>query len=648
MVRITKHRLAEIHDLIAVLASFLAAIALRLGDQAVAPPVLEGLWLSLVVLALCAVMMFRVFGLHKGIWAYASLRDLLQITKATTAIVFAFLVITFLVNRLDDVPRSVPVIQWFVLLFMLGGPRFAYRLYRDHRAQMAARQRMCEREPILVIGSGDRTDLLIRSLAANQDASYRVVAVLDDKGGRVGRNIHGVPVAGHLDAFAAIIDRLAARGDTPVRAVLTVDRPPGELRRLFALAERKGVMLSTAPDITRFPDPRVPINLEPLSVEKLLGRSQTSLDRSAIGALVKGRRVLITGAGGTIGSELAKQIARLAPESLTLVDHAEYNLYMIDRAVRSLGAPGEYQAHLLDVRDPGPVNRVVARVKPQIIFHAAALKHVPIAEMNPISAVTTNVIGTCNVADAALAAGVEAMVLISTDKAVRPKSVMGATKRVAEAYCQALDASAGTAANGGPETRFLTVRFGNVLGSSGSVVPLFREQLAQGGPLTVTHPEMRRYFMTVHEAVELVLRATWVGLGRPEDRGGIFILDMGEPVRILDLARQMIRLAGLEPEKDIDIRFTGLRPGEKLSEELLDEGEVRHPTAADGVLTATPRVIERALLERAIRQLQAAAGQGALDRITKILGNIVPGYAPVTDAAPGVDRPSPPTREARR
>nr|WP_246200990.1 nucleoside-diphosphate sugar epimerase/dehydratase [Azospirillum brasilense] len=367
------------------------------------------------------------------------------------------------------------------------------------------------------------------------------------------------------------------------------------------------------------------IEVRPIALEDLLGRPQAVLDRGAIASLVTGRRVVVTGAGGTIGSELVRQIAALKPETLTLVDAGEFNLYSIEMEVRERFPALALQAVIADVRDRDRIFRLFQAQRPHMVFHAAALKHVPLVEANPAEGALTNVIGTRNVADAARANGCQAMVLVSTDKAIRPTSVMGATKRFAECYCQALDMLP-PRDGGETATRYMTVRFGNVLGSSGSVVPLFTRQLAKGGPLTVTHPDMRRYFMTVREAVELVLQASAHGVARLEDRGKVLVLDMGEPVKIVDLARQMIRLAGYRPGHDIRIEFTGLRPGEKLFEEILTSTEAPSRTEADGVFLASPRVIDYALINRALGELETAARAGDAERVMTILSNIVPDF----------------------
>jgi O-antigen biosynthesis protein WbqV len=371
--------------------------------------------------------------------------------------------------------------------------------------------------------------------------------------------------------------------------------------------------------------------VQPIDVEDLLGRPQAVLDRPAMQHLVGGRRVLVTGAGGTIGSELVRQLAAFGPARLTLVDNSEFNLYTIDQELGRDRPDLSREVRLADVRDRGHIGAVIAGAEPELVFHAAALKHVHLVEENAGEGVLTNVVGSRNVADLCREYGVEAMVQVSTDKAVNPTGVMGATKRAAEAYCQALDIAG--ADDGDRRTRYVTVRFGNVLGSTGSVVPLFQQQIARGGPLTVTHRDVSRYFMTTREAVELILQASVLGTRDGAASGRIFVLDMGTPVKIVDLAEKMIRLAGKRPYKDIDITFTGLRPGEKLHEELFHYGEATTPTDNAAIRLAAPRIADHQVLARAIDELTRTAGAGDDARCRDILRRIVPEYMPA-DAPP--------------
>jgi FlaA1/EpsC-like NDP-sugar epimerase len=464
------------------------------------------------------------------------------------------------------------------------------------------------------------------------------MGILAPRSRAAGRRIHGYPILGAIEDVGVLLDRLRAEERLPAALVLADPDLHGEaLQDVLDAADRHGVPVSRAPRLTRL-DPAKRedtantrrFDLRPVAIEELLDRPQVPLDREGMARLVQGRRVLVTGAGGTIGGELARQVAALGPSQLTLLDHGEFALYSIDLELAE-NHPGVHRrAVLADVRDAARIATLMDEVRPELVFHAAALKHVPMVENDPLEGLLTNSQGTRIIADAALRVGCRAMVFISTDKAVNPTSVMGASKRLAEMYCQALDVQArhGPKENGGG-MRCITVRFGNVLGSTGSVVPLFRRQLERGGPLTVTHPDMRRYFMTVREAVGLVLQASVVGAEDRQDQppeladGGIFVLDMGKPVKIVDMARRMIRLAGLRPDEDVEIRFTGLRPGEKLFEEMFHGQEPPRPTQFPGLLVATPRTADVALMGAAIDRIAASARAadtaGALAQLAKLV-----------------------------
>ncbi len=601
-----------VHDTVMAGLSFLLALQLRQAGGFVHYPT-ELLVQWTATFTVIAGVIFFSMGLYRGVWRYASLNDLIAITRAVTITVLVFAVVLFLWTRLHAFPRSVPIINWFTLTAFLGGPRFLYRLIKDRRIELRYEDAEHPTVPVLLVGAGDGAELFIRSLKRPGEGTYRVVGIVAENPGRVGRHIHGVTVLGMVDDIPAVVKTLAAKDEQPQRLILTNPRLDGAtVRSLVDVAAKQGMTLARLPRLTDLKhgaeDKMEPA---PVAVEDLLGRPQVPLDRDAMRSLIAGRRVLVTGAGGSIGSELVRQTAEFRPQSLIMVESSEFALYTIDMemAVRHPGL--DRRPLIADVRDRARIGAIFDQVKPELVFHAAALKHVPLVEANPFEGVMTNVHGTRNVADACLASGTAAMVLISTDKAVNPTSVMGVSKRIAEKYCQALDLEHGE--NSG--TRFVTVRFGNVLGSTGSVVPLFQRQLAAGGPLTVTHADMKRYFMTTHEAVELILEASAIGSAATFQEGKIFVLDMGDPVRIFDLAKQMIRLAGLEPEKDIAIEIIGLRPGEKLFEEVFHGSEAVMPTDFAGLLLASPRASSRAELEEAILRLgQActAVDQGAL------------------------------------
>lgn len=608
------------HDIVMAAVSFLVSLYLRLGEDAFEWPYVEILVPGMIAFAVIAAVVFMFMGLYRGIWRYASIEDLTAITKAASLTVLLFLAAQFLATRLDVLPRSIVVINWFVLIMLLGGPRFLYRLAKDRRLGGGAADHSL-RAPVLLAGAGDEAEQFIRALARDPNAPYRVVGILSATAERVGREIRGVPVLGTVDRLADAVAGLKAKNGAPQRLVIASDALAGErIRALFDESAKLGMTLARVPRLTDLKsgiEDRAEIR--PIAVEDLLGRPQTPLERDAMRALLAGRRVLITGAGGSIGGELTRQVLAFAPAELVLLDNSEYALYQIDLEAGRIAPPVPRRAVLLDVRDRERVLMLFAGARPEIVFHAAALKHVPLVEANAAEGASVNLAGTVNVADAARAAGAAAMVLISTDKAVNPSSVMGATKRAAEMYCQALDLE-------GSATRFVTVRFGNVLGSTGSVVPLFQDQLARGGPLTVTHPDMTRYFMTVREAVELVIEAAAARSSRRQ--GQLFVLDMGAPVRIVDLARQMIRLAGRKPDQDVAIVFTGIRPGEKLHEELFHGAEPVAPSGLPGIFVAAPRPADRPALEAGIAAVARAAGTGDDAAVRAGLRRLVPEYAP--------------------
>ena len=619
-------RVAFVHDVFMAIVSFPLSLFLRVGSDIsyfAQSFLLEGT----LIFAVVAAGVFWFADMYRGIWRYASLNDLLAIIKAVSLIVLIFLPLLFLITRLQDLPRSLLLINWLVLLVLLGGPRFLYRLFKDRRLEHVLETGNANRVPVLLIGAGDAAESFIREQARDRDAPYRVVGVIDETGGRVGREIHGVPVLGRIEEAENIVTKQLA--SKPRRLVMTRDKLDGsDVRMLLELADRHGMTLARLPRLTELKEGVGDrLTTRPIAVEDLLGRPRTVLDRKAMRALVTGRRVLVTGAGGTIGSELARQIADIGPASLALFDSSEYQLYEIDMALANAHPELDRRPILGDVRDRGRVEDVIAHEKPELVFHAAALKHVPMVERSPNEGVLTNVIGTRNVADACRAAGVRLMVQISTDKAVNPANVMGATKRLAVPFRQALD-KAGRAKG---ETRFVVVRFGNVLGSTGSVVPLFQRQLAAGGPLTVTDPNMTRYFMTVREAVELVLQASALGDTDNETEGRIFVLDMGEPVKILDLAHQIIRLAGMQPDKDIAIEIIGPRPGEKTHEVLLHDAEKAVPTACEGLTLAAPRTMDLALMSRTIDELEQSARARNTNRTLTSLHAMVPEFTNGSD-----------------
>ncbi len=554
------------------------------------------------------------FHLSQQYWRFSGIEDLVGVAggSVVSAVLFALL----LLGTGFPLPTpTFPIVHALTLAAFLGAPRIFYRLMK-----VRSRPESPDIQSVLLVGAGDGAAAFLRALSAERRPTMRVVGLLAIGANQTGRRIGGCPILGGVSDTRRVLERLHQRGRLPNTLVVTEPKLTGS-RMAFVLeeAQRRAIPVRQAPRPTELREAGG-IELRPVALEDLLNRPQVRLDRDGMARLVRGRRVLVTGAGGSIGSELARQVAALAPSTLTLVDNGEYALWQIDLELGETHPDVPRHAVIADVRDGARLAEVFATARPDLVFHAAGLKHVPMMEANPAEALLTNALGTRLVADAAARAGTAAMVLISTDKAVNPTSWMGASKRLAEIYCQALDSQGGG-------LRCVTVRFGNVLGSTGSVVPLFRRQLARGGPLTVTHPDMQRYFMTVPEAVSLVLQASVVGVEEGVARaGGIFVLDMGKPVKIVDIARQIIRLAGLRPDVDVDVRFTGLRPGEKLNEELFHGQEPPAPTAHPGLLIATPRPVELAAIGDAITAIGAAARAGRMDVATALMAQLVPEF----------------------
>ena len=620
----TRPNLVFAHDVLMAAVSVFVAIMLRLGENIEFYPKGD-LYISVVIFTLVSAVVFRLMNMYKGVWRYASINDLITITKSVSLAVLILIIILFTFTRLEQIPRSLPFILWFVLIFFLGAPRFLYRLIKDGRFDFQVDRNRHLRIPILLVGAGDNAELFIRDVLRS-DSNYEVLGIISETRNRVGRDIHDIEVLGTFDEIPNIIAKLSKMASKPQRLVITVERPdPSVVRKLLTFANDFGMTLARLPSLSEFQESTSEsITIRPINVEDLLGRPQKLLDKSSVNRLVSGKRILISGAGGSIGSELVNQLATFSPAHLSLLDNSEYNLFSVDLEL-SEGFPNLSRSALLaDVRDKKRLKSVIKEERPNIIFHAAALKHVPMVEANINEGIATNVIGTRNIADVAVELGVETFIQISTDKAVNPSSIMGASKRMAEQYCQALNIAQTQAS----QLNFITVRFGNVLGSTGSVVEIFQNQIQRGGPISVTHPDMTRYFMTINEAVELVLQASALGREVEELGGRILVLDIGEPVKIVDLAKQMVRLAGLKPEKDIKINFTGLRPGEKLFEELLHDSESSIQSAQEGVLVAATRIVDLKEINENLNKIEVALEKNNIKELNDIIRICVPEYKP--------------------
>ena len=599
-------RLAVVlHDLSMVWLAWIVTYAIRYSLLPEPQPVI---WFGVEVVLVLAVqaLVFWWTGLYKGLWRFASLPDLWNIVRGGIAGALLIAITLFLYNRLSTVPRAVLLIYPAVLVVFLGAPRLAYRFWKDSRLDLF-QQSVSER--VLVLGAGRAGEALVRDL--KRENKYRAVGFVDDNASLRGAKLHGVPVLGTLERLPEIAVEVAAR-------MLLIAMPSAsnaQMRRIVELCESTGLPFRTVPRLDDVVSGRSQFNeLKEVAIEDLLGRDPVTLDWTAIRGGLTGKRVLVTGGGGSIGSELCRQVARLGAGSLTILELSEFNLYRMEQELRAAYPDLLLDARIGNVGDAATCEKLFADVRPQVVFHAAAYKHVPLLQGQLREAVRNNALGTRIVADAADRHGVECFVLISTDKAVNPTSVMGASKRVAEIYCQNLA--------GRSRTRFITVRFGNVLDSAGSVVPLFREQIRAGGPVTVTHPEITRYFMTIPEACQLILQAEVLGKG-----GEIFALDMGEPIRIHDLAEQMIRLTGKIPGRDIQIAYTGLRPGEKLFEELFHPLENYSGTAHAKIFLAQPRSMGWELLNAQLARATQAVLDFDEDALRRCVTSLLPDFA---------------------
>ncbi|BDA82959.1 capsular polysaccharide biosynthesis protein [Aureimonas sp. SA4125] len=581
-------------------------------------------------LVTCAVT-FPFTRLYVRNWKYASVADLLGIARAVFVAALVFVVWMFATRQADAFPRSVMVIAVLLLVPLLTTVRLAMsspELYRFGRWSRAQAEGLGDRVPVLLIGAGDEADLYLRAVQRDATAPHSPVGILERSPVSEGYCLRGVPILGTMSELESVIADLETRALRPRHLILT-DKAGGfndpVMETLINQAERLGIAISRPAPVLELRDPKAAgrFDLRPIELTDLLERPQTALDKAVLRRMVENRRIVVTGAGGSIGGELALQLAALSPSKIVLIESSEFNLYAIDLELSEKHPNVPRAPYLCDVRDAGRLAEIFDRHQPELVFHAAALKHVPMVELNPCEGILTNVVGTMNVAEATRRCGAQAMVQISTDKVVNATSVMGATKRLGELYCQALDLAGGTEER---RTRFMTVRFGNVLGSSGSLVPLFKRQLARGGPLTVTDTEMKRFFMTLREAVELTLQASTSGLEKQFGRGEIFVLDMGEPIKIIDMARRMIKLAGYRPDTDIKIEIVGCRPGEKLFEELFDPSEQRMGSPVPGVLRAVPAPVPLGVLRGAFAQLAHLARAGDADGVMALLADVLPSY----------------------
>jgi len=577
------------------------------------------LWLfsrSVAPLVVLKILIFFAFGLYRGMWRFTGLNDLRNVVAASLAATMTMIVYFTLLGRALGFPRSVFVIDFVMTLMFVGGARVAVRLIMNRGSGLPEGLWGADRsrKRIMIIGAGNTGEKVVREMMDSPAMKMRPVGFLDDDRGKLGKAIHGVPVKG----VTTELGKFQHEFDEVLIAIPSVKGP--QMRAIVAACDKVGKRYRIVPNIGEVIGGQISIKtIRDVRYEDLLGREEVSLDSALLNRIYRGKRIMITGAGGSIGSELVRQAAKYQPAALGLVDFSEYNLFQVENDSRRRYEYIPVEAYLVDIRVERAVRRAFAAFKPDVVLHAAAYKHVPLQELNPREAIFNNVKGSRTLVRIAGENGVERFVLVSTDKAVRPTNVMGATKRVAEMFVECMNG--GERGAGG--CRFMAVRFGNVLGSSGSVIPIFQEQIAKGLPVTVTHPEVTRYFMSTAEAAQLILQAGAMGEG-----GEIFILDMGEPVKIADMARDLIRLHGLEPDRDIPVRFVGLRPGEKLYEELITEGEGIKPTRHEKIRVIRGRHTDCPTLNAQIDDLIACAETSDHAAIKAKLHEIVPEYTP--------------------
>jgi FlaA1/EpsC-like NDP-sugar epimerase len=559
-------------------------------------------------------VLFVPFRLYEGLWRYTGIWDLRNIIAGVVSSTLVFFAMVRWGLGLTEYPRVIYIIDCLLLIFFMGGIRLARRIYRE----LGHLQR---EKRVLIFGAGDAGEMIVRDMKNNPFYDYEPIGFVDDDPAKVGKAIHGVRVLGTREALQSII-----ASERPDEVLVAIPRAePATIRGVVRALEPYKVPIKTLPSLRDVLDGKLTVSqIRNLSVEDLLARRAVRLDPARLRHLVTGRRVLVTGAGGSIGSELCRQVAALDPSVLVLLERYENGLYAVANDLEGRAGAALVCPAIGDVTDAGRVSALLAEHRPEIIFHAAAHKHVPLMQLNPCEAVKNNVLGTHTLAQAAERYGVERFILISTDKAVNPTSVMGATKRVAEMVVQSMTSWS--------QTCFVAVRFGNVLGSNGSVVPRFLEQIEAGGPVTLTHPEMRRFFMLIPEAVQLVLHAAALG-----HAGTVYVLEMGEQVRIVDMARNLIRLAGFVPEDEIPITFVGVRPGEKLFEELVGEDETLEPCGVENLRRVRPRRLPAPpIFEKRLVELEQLALQGDVKSVVEVLRDVVPTFRP---AAPDGTRP---------
>ncbi|MEN8134153.1 MAG: nucleoside-diphosphate sugar epimerase/dehydratase [Thermodesulfobacteriota bacterium] len=607
-------------DCLLLFAAHLLAYYIRFEGQIAAQ--LQNIRTVLPWLLSFKIIVFYYSGLYRGMWRYTSLVDLVKILKATMLTTFIAMGCVLMINRFIGFSRAVFVLDGLLTFIFIAGVRVSLRLFFNKKQALApfSKNKSAEsRKKLLVIGAGDAAEKIIREVKDNRTLPYQIIGLLDDNPTKIGKRIHGISVLGEIGDLHRIIDKM--QPDEILIAIPSAGRE--QMNRIVELCRTSNVNYKTLPGLNEIISDQFSIrSMREVSYKDLLGRPPVSLELDKIEHVLEGKTVLVTGAGGSIGSELCRQIIRFKPKQLILFDASEHNLYQIEmEIIHELGF-GNYVPVLGRIQEPELLGSVFKKYRPQVVFHAAAYKHVPMVEHNPWEAVTNNIIATQHLIDTSVQNRIERFILVSTDKAVRPTNVMGASKRMTEKimqqYCQKMLDDPTSEAN----TRFMAVRFGNVLGSSGSVIPLFKKQIELGGPVTVTDPEMTRYFMSIEEAAQLILQAASMGEG-----GEIFILEMGTPIRIGQMARDLVRLCGREPDSEIEIKYIGLRPGEKLHEELITEGEGIVPTNHEKIMVLRRTSDDKIDLLEPLYRLEKLAEKFDANGIKKLLQELMPDYS---------------------
>jgi len=625
--RITEKRrsyLIVIYDVVMIVASLLLAFSLRY-DFRIPATSLTGLGVYLLWALPVKLSVFYLFGLYRGMYRYTSIWDLVNVGKATVTAALIINSVFLIVPLFRVIPPAILFLDFILTAGLIALVRLSVRMYFS-RAVVAVPMKRKEEIGItrlLLIGAGDTGEKIARDILTSFSDDYRIVGFLDDNLEKIGSSIHGIPVIDRI----ATLNKLALDFD---EILITAPNTTGDsLRRIIDLCKTSGKRFKTVPSLNEVINKDISVeSIRDVSYMDLLGREEVRLDIEAIEKLIKGKRILITGAGGSIGSELVRQCLEYDPGSLILLDNSEQNLFTIEQEIAFIEKKTLIRSVLANIRDKNLLQNTFQEYRPQVVIHAAAYKHVPMQELHPWSAVSTNVMGTLNLVQLSQKYNTEKFVLVSTDKAVHPVNIMGATKRLAEKVIQSIEEIKNSPI-------FLAVRFGNVIGSSGSVIPIFRNQINRGGPVTITHPEMSRYFMSITEAAQLTLQAGAMG----DSTGQIFLLDMGKAVKIVDMANDLIRLSGLEPEKDIPIIYTGLRPGEKLYEELISKEEKAQATDHKKIMLVQHGAhnMPWQLMQREIQSLMDISLKLDPDAIKRKLQHLIPDYTPQDFYALGKD-----------